>query len=856
MDCKENGISDRFGCGSFSPGSSLAMKINENFSEKAISAGHNINLVSSLTTPQAVSVINPTMEAQRKCFIEIEQMGDGNSISKEHAENSDAGLAVCCNANDSQKQGVISDDLEQTQGSLSDAFLLVNCIKQDDGKESQETNLSCVPIVYRSMQEKGTLLTKEEEGSGGTILPIGGSETETGSTFVNDAPEQFESLETAKEIENDEVGSDGFNSTFDCGQEGRNEPLSDQDACSSDDISFIRSSPFPDSILDSGVLSHSATEIYLKSSSEIDGNMPAVVSPSLAITEMLSNNNGGLCSYDLDVITDTETINPDLKLVHEDELHSDLSEKNEKLVKNHVGDLSSESAVAALSMNNDMAADLGAENFSQISPIDENTLGMEANSPITDSSLIWSFPSNFGNGGVEVCNLDNADKPLRVVDGNGRIGGEVASASGTNFSETGSPSSRRRARDGKQGHMAQTKRSAPHPRKSSKKKQSERKLESVFKCSKQKRSSVSKPGRSSQWGLPSRTAEIFLQSNNIPYDGPPHHEPQKSQSNPKNGEHNSSLNGYVEGSNRNIQASSGSCLRLKVKFGKSGGQNPLNITVSKVSDNSLPANGIVKAGTGLELAGSANFVEDELQTVETREHVEEKPVEKLSYRLSSDSIRDEKINQDAGGLCRKLGCDVLDEDPHLSSSIMVEECERATGTGSLDAETSPDSEVINSVPESIVSIGLKGGLHHGFFSTPEDLVHKNRGLEKEDNLRASRSPLENGSHLIPSAKKGKHPKSKGNGTKKGKSKFSESGKDRRKNESHEGLEQRKSINRSIGRDDSDYHEAGRIEFHETTGTTLLISSKNCCLSTPYLFPKKLTPFYGYLNSIPIFSIFL
>ncbi|CAH2067713.1 unnamed protein product [Thlaspi arvense] len=782
MDCKENGVSDP---------------------EKASSPCHNIDLVSSLATPQVASVINPTMESQGNCFIEIEQIGDGNSIIEERGENSDGGLAVCCNANDSQNQGVVSDGVEQTQGSISDDVLVVDCNKQDDGKESQDTNFSRIPAV-----------------SGDTILPLGVSETDIESTFINDAPEQFEFLETAKDINNVGVGSAGIISNFDGGgKEGGNEPSSDQE----DGLSFIRSCPYPDPILDSGVFSCSATENYMKSSSEIEGVMPLVESPSLAITEMLSNDDGGLCSYDLDDIADTETMNPVLKLVHQDELHTDLSERSGKLLKNHVGDTSSESTVVALSMNNDMAAELRDEDFSHISPIDENTLGMEAKSPITDSSLIWGLPLKFGNGGIEARNPDNAVEPLSIVDGNGRIGGEVASASGTNISGTAQSSSRRRARNGKQSNMAQAKRSAPNQRKTSKNKQSERKLESIFKCSKQKRTSVSKPGRSSQWGLPSRTAEIFLQSNNIPYDGQPHHDPQQCQSNPKNGEHSISQNGYVEGSNRNIQASSGSCLRLKVKFGKSGGQNPLNITVSKVSGNSLPANGIVKAGTGLEFPEPADVVEDKLRTVETREHLEEEshPVEKLSYRLSSDSIRDDKDNQDAGGLCRKLGGDVLDEDPHLSSRIIVEECERATGIQSLDAETSPDSEVINSVPDSIVSIGLKEGLHHGFFSTLEDVANnKNRELEKEDELLASRSPLENGSQLIPSAKKGKHPKSKGNGTKKGKSKFSESAKDRRKNESHEGLEQRKSINRSIGRDGSDYHEGGRIESHETTGALL------------------------------------
>lgn len=727
MDCKENGVSDPSGDENLT---SAAMDINGSLSEKA---GEDIESITSLETPQAASVTNPAMEEdQRECFLEAEQMGEGKL-----EENTDA---VCCVADESQKPGVVSDEAaEQGQGSVSDATVL----------------------------------------GGGTVLPIGVSEAGTESVFLNDAPEKVESLESEKDIENDEAGSDGE------GKEGNNEP-------SSDDVSLIRSCPFPDSALDSGGLGCSETENDVKSSSDTDGNIPLVVSPSLAITEMLSNSDGGLRSCDLDYIVDKETIDPDLRLVHEDELHTDLSEKNETLLKNHVGNSSSESDVAG--MNDDVAADPRAQSFSRTSLIEENTSGVEANAPITDPSLVRSFPLKFGNGGIGARNPENAVESIRIVDGNGRIGGEVASASGTSES-----SPRRRSRVGKQGNLSQTNLGAPLPRKSSRKKQSERNLDSIFNCSKQKRSSVSKPDRSSQWGLPCRTAEIFLQSNNIPYGRPPHHETKQPQNSPKNGEHNT-------------QASSGSCLRLKVKFGKSGGQKPLNITVSKVSGNSLPAGGFVKAGKGLEFPGPADIVEDKLQIVETREQLKEKnnSLEKLSCRLLSDSITDEKKNQDAGGLCRKLGGDVLDEGTHLSSSMVVEEGERANGTRPLDSETSPDSEVINSVQKD---------LPHGFSSTAEDLVNTSRGLEKQDELLASVSPLENGSHLIPNAKKSKNPKPKGNGTRKGKSK-SKSAKGGRKNESQAALEQHSFINRSAGSDDSKDHEVGRVVSNETTGALL------------------------------------
>lgn len=51
------------------------------------------------------------------------------------------------------------------------------------------------------------------------------------------------------------------------------------------------------------------------------GEMPLAVSPSLAVSKMVSNDGG---------VLDSEMINPALKFVHEDELHTDLYKKNEK----------------------------------------------------------------------------------------------------------------------------------------------------------------------------------------------------------------------------------------------------------------------------------------------------------------------------------------------------------------------------------------------------------------------------------------------------------------------------------------------------------------------------------------------
>ena len=194
--------------------------------DENVTSGEEI--VTSLETPLAASVINPTMEE--------EQMGDGNSVSKEDEERSEA---VCCVDKETQEPGV------QAQGSGSSV-----------SKELEEDS----DAVCNETQKPGVVSDDEASVSDadvpcGTLLPIGVSETGTESAFLNDAPEKVESLETARDLDSDEAGNGGLNCTVDVeGKEGSKEPSGDQDAGFSDDVSVIRSCPFPESVLDSGGL--------------------------------------------------------------------------------------------------------------------------------------------------------------------------------------------------------------------------------------------------------------------------------------------------------------------------------------------------------------------------------------------------------------------------------------------------------------------------------------------------------------------------------------------------------------------------------------------------------------------------
>ncbi|XP_010537359.1 PREDICTED: histone-lysine N-methyltransferase ASHH2 [Tarenaya hassleriana] len=761
-------------------------------SEKENSARHGIHSVSPSEVSHTASCLEHKTEVYGRCIGEIKRMEDGNrleSLAETLTEGSDDSHAFHSKATEHQEQEPVLKELELTHRFIREAVVPVDCNEQEDGKDSQDVNYSVVPAASEGFPEKSDPQTKEDEGSGGIVLPSGGSETDTKYMFVTDAQKQCEALESIKDTDNVEIGGGGIS----CASDARikdeiNAFLSDQVAASSDDASCVPSyQSLSDSILYAGGLSCSAAENDWKASSETGAVMETPISPPVVLPRMLSSqtkeddsNFSDPSAYDLEGIEATTTITPDLKPLHEADLHSNFPNKSELMLENLSEDFSADKAPDALKDNNYMATDTTAEILSQVPPVEENARGSEVGHTLSESSLKLNFPSESEKGTFVVPNSDNTVECLTKMDNNGRIGGEIASASGSNGSETVMSYSRRKGRNSKQSKRARTKQSAARPKKSSRKKQPEKSFESIFKCSKQKRSCISKPARSSEWGLPSCTAKIFLQSNNLPFDEHSNQGSQKSQSNRGNIEPSKSCrNGHPEGSNIKSQTSSGCCLRLKVKFGKLGVLNPLNVTVPEVIHNSSSANDNGKVGAGLEIPLSANCVKEKLQASGIGKQSEgyNIPIENISVEEPADSLVGVKLERDdfdAQDICQNLAGDAMDDD--LSSGIVVEESRKASENHYMGAETSPDSEVINSVPDAIDSAGQQGDLHHTVLSIPEasalpaDAINrkedKNKGLKKDKSLNASRSLVKNGLPLIGSQYKSKQPKSQRKGEKK------------------------------------------------------------------------------------------
>ncbi|XP_010534715.1 PREDICTED: histone-lysine N-methyltransferase ASHH2-like isoform X2 [Tarenaya hassleriana] len=847
-------------------------------SEKESSAGHDRTSVSPFEASQVTSGSDPNhpiMEARGRCFGEIKQMIDGKSLmslTERHSECSDDDDRTSRSKDaDNQGEELVPKELELTHRSIPDVVVPVDCNKQEDGKASQDTNYSVVPVVFESVQEKGDLKAKEDEISGSSVLPIGGSKTNSKLASVVDAPNHCEALDAVKDRNIVEIGGDSSSCTSDVRvEEERNELLSEQDAAPSDDASYLPSCQLcSDSILDIGGLSCSATENDLKASGEKGGKMDVSTCPLLILPQMFcgqakedDSNVINPCANDLEGNKDMKTYTSGLKLLHEADLHSNIPGKNDRRLENHVGLLPTRKAPDALEENNDSAADTAAEVFSQVLLVEENARGLGGGVPITMSSLKLNFPSEFEKGTIDVPISSNTVEYLRTVDDNDRLGGEITSASGTYCSETILSFPRRKGRDNNQGKKAQTKRSAPRSRKSSRKKQSEKNFESIFNCSKQKRSCFSKPARSCEWGLPRSTTQIFLQSNNLPSYEPPNQGPHSNRGNSKPSK--SCRNGHREESIKKSQTSGGCCLRLKVKFGKSGGMNPLNVTVSKVIDDSL-SNDNGQVGSGLGVPVSASREGMNLQTAEVGEHSEE------CAKLEKDDL-------EAQTLCGRLAGNAADDD--LSLGVVVEECRKSTENCYIDAGTSPDSEVINSVPDAIVSSGHQGDLRHTVLcipeacANPEDAINRKedkkedcssyigrpnkskqpkgqrRGerknsLPRDDELRVIEESTEpgsckeaypsfdlqlGGSHsskdVLYSAKskgksksKGVPKSSKNNGSKKGKSNISESSRSRRRIEAGERAEQQKLISSGSGKVEGGATEVGSVQSHETTDVT-------------------------------------
>ncbi|XVF36988.1 hypothetical protein REPUB_Repub19eG0106200 [Reevesia pubescens] len=307
----------------------------------------------------------------------------------------------------------------------------------------------------------------------------------------------------------------------------------------------------------------------------------------------------------------------------------------------------------------------------------------------------------------------------------------------TKHHPTASSSSQKGSRKSKPSRKTHAKGGARNCR-STKLPQPHESIEFLFKASKRKRSCSSKPARSSLWGLFSNITQ-FLE----PHDDPGCNEVQK-QGPSKAGGGRGSGKGSKNRAVRNRKRSSGlsntltSCLRLKIKVGKEVAPRNLNSLVAEVVDPSISVDtsfGNYRKEISLQFPKLANVVEDKVGELGSERQFQSKEDQEKVKTCSDASIIELKLANKVVGSAENLEKSAEDAADNGYGE--------AIGNKYMDPGTSPDSEVINSIPDAQVGLIRQEESHDTVLNTSGALashggVKSSKGSKrgKKDNHRS------------------------------------------------------------------------------------------------------------------------
>ncbi|KAJ9146222.1 hypothetical protein P3X46_028513 [Hevea brasiliensis] len=352
--------------------------------------------------------------------------------------------------------------------------------------------------------------------------------------------------------------------------------------------------------------------------------------------------------------------------------------------------------------------------------------------------------------------------------------------------DIGSSSSRRSNRKRKSCQKTQTKRAARKSKNKGKVRDSQ-----IFKAERRKRSCFSKPARSSNWGLLGNITQFFEQSNGLEFNEIQNPELSKRKVGQGSGKLSRNWNSSRAGGSS--QWSGGkkhaltSGIRLKVKVGKEFPQNSLNIVVPEVIDTSASAaaGGVrefdIKScqGTSFEIPNFANCVEDKMGQEGTEDQLQ-----CFGYKLedakiySNASISDLHVedNDLQGTLTsQKSVVDASSDYLGVPAHVEYEASKEVAEKSYTDAGTSPDSEVINLVPEGQVNSRCQEDFPDAVFTSSKVFVAPvvvKRGKKKDRLTHASDCFPEDISPAVAGINKVKATKKHGGRQRKGNEHFS------------------------------------------------------------------------------------
>ncbi|XVE95547.1 hypothetical protein REPUB_Repub02eG0107100 [Reevesia pubescens] len=240
----------------------------------------------------------------------------------------------------------------------------------------------------------------------------------------------------------------------------------------------------------------------------------------------------------------------------------------------------------------------------------------------------------------------------------------------------------------------------PHPHES---------IEFLFKASRRKRSCSSKPARSSIWGLFSNITQVLE-----PCPDPVCNEVQNQElSKARGGRGSRKQSKNRAGQNRKRSSGLGNTstrfLRLKIKVGKEVAPSNLNTVVAEVVDRSISVETSFSSygtETNLQFPKLANFVEDRVELGSEPQFQSKEDQEKVKT-CSDASITEVKLANKVVWSAENLDNSAEDAaDNYLvnQSDAVAEASGEAIENKFMDPGTSPDSEVINSIPDAQVGL--------------------------------------------------------------------------------------------------------------------------------------------------------
>lgn len=245
-------------------------------------------------------------------------------------------------------------------------------------------------------------------------------------------------------------------------------------------------------------------------------------------------------------------------------------------------------------------------------------------------------------------------------------------------------------------------------------------VEIVFKAAGRKRSCLSKPARSSIWGLLGNVTQSFEESNRLEVSQGLIQGSQKGRGGQRSGKRNPS------GSSGNSRGSRGKCrastnhVRLKVKLGKEMGKSSFYIRVPEVVDNTAYENSVEKEN-GIE----GNWNKE--ATLREDKTCPDAPV--LDGDLANKDLESVVLTENSAE-------DVIENFPGGSSHTIAVSSGGSVGTNYRDPGTSPDSEVTNLVPDADVEARPREDSNgivltsDKAFSASGDFISTKRGKKK------------------------------------------------------------------------------------------------------------------------------